>query len=517
MKLYIQLLSVMLVTALVATLGHAQSFDETWKEFLDNDKVSNISALMKPDKRFDQQDYVKYVLMNTNNAFCETDLERAERLVSEIYTVDPTVHKAVPGFVPKFDRLRKRIRAYYGIDSLWQRFLQGKQVTLAELATVEEADRLCEKQTAAKLSYMMAYEHLCADELERAAELFETRTLRLAEKTSLKIEDVKGLAPRVATMKEFFTGLKLLDDAWAKYEATGTSPGFAPVLPVYECNVAPKVKELVLRGLASPCGEGLASLRAVDSLLAKAGDVYSVEFEVGVDELREVAGERSAAQAALDTAWNSFVASGEVDPQLTYGYEYCTTEPLIRAYLLDGYSFVCGLAETNLATIDSLRRARRVALSRDTKQKIKELAGLREEYRRNGTEIERIWTFFVANDDQLLEDYTSTDAYCDHVEEVKDWTMRGLTSDCSEALFYLDEIEKFNEKFDFKFYEDLECRVQRLRVRIYDCRYATLDELAQAEAAASTEDAPVDYGSRLAELLMEYDVGERPAPAECEE
>ncbi len=495
-----------------ATLTFAQSFDETWVEFLQNNRVSNVSALARPDKRSDPEDFLKYLLIYTNNAFCETDVPKAETLVEEIATYTPEFRESVAGYAPRYAGLKTQISAFYTVDSLWKIFLRTDEVALDDLETIERASKLCEKQTAAKLTYMTAYDYLCGGDLPKATEIFETRTLRLAEKTSLKMSDVEGLGPRVADMKAFFAGLPKLAKAWDEFVATNTSPGFAPVLPTYTCNPEFKIKELVLRGLHDPCGAGRASLEELDELMAAAPAISTVEFEDGVDRLRAAVERLDGELTKLNTTWQDFLAEGKVDISLRYGYTYCAVEPLIQAYLLDGYAFVCGMAESRLQTIDSLRRATKTPLSKETKDKIKELAGLGELYVANGASIEEVWTFFVANDDKLLSDYGSTDKYCDNVQLVKDWTMRGLTADCEGAVPYLEQIERVTKRFDFKYYPELECRVQRLRLKVWDCRFAVLDEIAQLETSSDST-----YDARVDELMVEYKMPERPADAVCGE
>ena len=490
---------------LPARPAEAQNFDETWKEFLVTLKVSNISALVRPDARTDRQDYLKYLLMNMNSAFCQSELERAETLQAEINTFDAELRATVDGFPERFAGLERNVAAYHTVDELWRGFLAGQHVSAADVQAIEGAKRLCEKQTLAKQSYMAAYDHLCGGDLERAAEVFETRTLRLAEKTSLRIEDVDGLAPRVADMKAFFAGLPALEDAWRAYVATGVSPGVGVELPTYACYPAPKVKELVLRGLADVCGDGVTALAQVDKLLARAGTSASLrDLAPAVEELREAVDGDAEAIAQLDAAWAAFLKTGSVDASLPYGYTYCGPEPLIRAYLLDGYGYVCQLAQPSLAAIDSLQRELRAPLAKPTREKIRELGELRERYRANGTLIEEIWAQFVAAGDTLLVAYDATDQYCDYVEEVKDWTMRGLSGDCEEGKYYLERIDAFTERFDFRLYEDLECRVRKLRVRLWDCRHAVLRELAELEGGTT------GYEARLAELMAEYDMPERP-------
>ena len=99
------------------------------------------------------------------------------------------------------------------------------------------------------------------------------------------------------------------------------------------------------------------------------------------------------------------------------------------------------------------------------------------------------------------------------IQQVKDYTMQGLTGDCNDARETLEQIDDFTSRFDFTLGPDLECRVQKLRVRLYECRFAVVDEIARLEAA--TQDS-VDYDERLASVMEEYGMGERPAAAACE-
>ncbi|MFK8056072.1 MAG: hypothetical protein AB8F78_08140 [Saprospiraceae bacterium] len=503
-RFYALLATLLLVTA----SSYAQSFEETWKEFLENNKVSNISVLAKPDKVFDKPDYAKYLLMNTNSRFCQSRVSNAEELLEELQAMDPAVHEEIPGFKPKYTGLVSSMKAYYSIDDLWVRFLKSKDVTLEQLEAVEGTRRLCEKGTAAKFYHMLAYHHLCQDEMAEAEEYFVNRTLKLAEKTSLKVEDIKGLAPEVKKMKALFEALPKLDKAWDTYIGTGESPGWDIELPVFGCNPTPNMKALVLQGAADLCSSGSSALKQIEKLQANSAVKADNAVLIRLQELEELVAEKDENIDALNTAWEDFLPDNKVEGLITYSYDFCEKEPLIRAHIMDGYAYVCELAESTIKTIDSLQRRNPALLDKVTRTKIKELGALAAKYRTNGEEIEDLWDAFVANGDTMTIEYFTTDQYCDHIQEVKDWTMQGLSGDCEEGIFYLGMIEKFNETFEFNFYEDLECRVQKLRIKIWDCRANTLKELARLEGDDDT------YQARLDGLLEEYGVG--PKPEKCE-
>ena len=60
-------------TFFISTTSFAQTanFNETWKEFLENDQISNMSELIRPDKVYKTSDYAKYLLMNINSDFAK--------------------------------------------------------------------------------------------------------------------------------------------------------------------------------------------------------------------------------------------------------------------------------------------------------------------------------------------------------------------------------------------------------------------------------------------------------------
>lgn len=489
----------------VSTAAFTQTinFDETWKEFLDNNKISNMSELVKPNKVTDQPDYAKYLLMNTNSNFCQSNVRNAETLMAEIQEMNAEVHKSIPGFLQKMDELEKKINAYHSMDAIWKRFLQTKEVSLDELEAVAAAKTSCEKSTLAKYSYMTAYAQFCQGNVPRSKDILENRTLKLTEKTTLRVEDVEGLAEEVSKMKSLFQDMDKLDVAWKKYVETGVSPGFDIELPLFACNPIPNMKALILNGALDFCHAGPAALEQIKKLQAASGVAPDKELAKKLKDLEAAVGQKESNLTVLNEAWEAFIPNNEVKHAGKYGYEYCTKEPLIRAYIMDGFAYTCELAEEMLEKINDLQREDRTPLEEITMIKINDLLELTKQYRANGEKVERLWSKFIAQGDKLTENYQSEESYCDNIHQVKDWTMKGLSSSCEEGHVYLDKIDDFQQTFEFSFTEELECRVKKLRLQVWECRYQALQKLARVEA----EDA---YEERLKELMDEYNMGERP-------
>lgn len=490
----------------VATDAQAVNFNETWEEFLTNQKIANIRGVPRPDKMRNPPDYAKYLLMNTNNHLCQSQVKDAESLMAEIQGMDAQMYTPIPGFMEKMEGLKTKIQAYYDMDVIWKRFLQTKEITLEELEGVPGAKLSCEKRTLAKYSYMTAYCHFCQGDIPEAKHIFENRTVRLIDQTELRVQDVEGLPAEASKMKAMFRDLSKLDMAWKTYVETGVSPGFDIELAVFPCNPIPKMKELVLKGAADVCNTGPDMLDRIRQLQAESGVAPDGTLAEKLGDLEAAIGENDANLAALNEAWEAFIPDNTVKNFDSYGYEYCTTEPLIRAYLMDGFTNVCSIAEEMLQKIDDLLQSETKPMEQITLIKISELVALNEEYKSNGMKIEALWNKFVAQGDRLSGNFESSTLYCDNIDQVKDWTIKGLSVSCEEAQLYLEQIEDFQRTFEFNFTEDVECRVQNLRIRIWDCRYEALQKLAQVEASSDA------YEERLKELMAEYGMGMRPEP-----
>ncbi len=497
----------------ISTTSFSQTvnFDETWKEFLENNRISKMSELVKPDKRFDEADYAKYLLMNTNTSFCQSKMEHAESLMAEVREIETEVQQSIPGYIGKKDELETKIKTYHSIDAIWNEFLLTNEVRPGKLTAVKGAKTICEKRTLAKYSYMIAYYHFCKGDISKSREVFEGRTLKLTEKTTLRVKDVEGLAEEVAKMKSMYQDMSKLDVAWKTYMDTGISPGFDIELPLFPCYPIPNMKELVLNGVLDVCNSGSATLEKIKKLQIESGVTPQGELGEKVKELEAVIEQNESNLSTLNEAWEAFIPDNKVIHVGRYGYEYCSKEPLIRAYIMDGFANVCDMAEEMLQKIDSLQISEMTPLEDITIIKINELDALIQQYQSNGVEIEELWNKFVAKGDKLSEDYESTNLYCDNIHQVKDWVMKGLSGTCKEGNLYLEQIVTFQETFEFSFIEELECRVQNLRIKVWECRHQALVKLAKIETSADS------YEERLQELMEEYGMEERPEACSLDE
>ena len=489
--------------ATTTTTAQSVNFEETWKEFLDNNKISNMSALNKPNSQHDPLNYLKYLMMNMNTSFCQSEIEEAEKMLVAINDIEVKAHQAIPGFVPKLKDLDAKLKAYHSMDAIWVEFLQARTVDLGRLNDVKAAKTSCEKQTLAKYSYMTVYAHFCKGDVAKAKNILENRTLRLTEKTSLRVEDVEGLESEVAKMKLLFQNINELEANWKDYVNTGVSAGYDTELPLFPCYPIPNMKEWLLKGAFDVCNAGPEMLEKVKNAKKESGVALDRDMKKKIKDLEAAIGENEDRLAVLNNAWKAFLPDNEVKMEnRKYGFEYCNTEPLIRAYIMEGFANVCGNAEESLQQIDELRQSD-VTLTKVTKDKINELFDTHLQTQADEVDINDLWNAFVAQGDTLYKDNQLADYYCDHIYDVKAWLIKGLSSSCQDAIPYLEKIDEVKNNLEFEFAQDIRCRVTKLRIRIWDCRYEALGKLAKVQSPDAVEE-------KIQELMEEYGVGERP-------
>jgi hypothetical protein len=120
------------------------NFEETWLEFLKDNKISNVSKLPQPGKE-ETENFAKYCLMYANSRFCEGSFADAKGFMRKIEDVGETAYSVIPGFKERHDDLSQKMEAYLKADMLWKNFLLNKSVDEADLDAAEMAIRVCER------------------------------------------------------------------------------------------------------------------------------------------------------------------------------------------------------------------------------------------------------------------------------------------------------------------------------------------------------------------------------------
>lgn len=483
------------------------NFEETWKEFLADNKTIDFSELKKPSKDL-QIDYLKYTLMYATKHFCAGEIRDAEKLIREIESFTERLYSIIPGYKDKFDDLAGKVKAYHEVDNLWRKFLKTGSVSLAELE-IENAAMVCDKGTLAKYFFMTSSAHYCDANIAEAKNDFENRVIKLVDFTSLKVEDVPGLEANVNIKRQLFTNLPKLGKAWKQYLDTGVSNGLEFELPVVECYSIPSMKEYVLRAAADVCGQGGVMLDKINKL--KASNSHPIEPGLAgkIEWLEGEVGQQKADEALLNEAWRDFVPDNELSRDIGFPFEYCNKAAQVKAYVIDGTVNFCEKGQQRLDDIDALRNAENPTLDNATIGKINDLSNRLKNAEKDLSKLDFLWKDFVQNQDTIYGSFQLADFYCDKIAQVKSWTIKGHFDPCDQGQSYLDKIEDLKRSHNLDFDEELSCRVQRLSRKVWWCRYIELVLQARRETHEERE----RFGPKSA-LIMKDDLNNDKLPCE---
>ncbi len=504
------LIALLLATAICMPASQAQfvNFEETWKEFLANDKTSNISKLTKPPKS-DAMDYAKYCLMYTNTNYCSGNVASAQNYMDEINKIGEPVYSKIPGFVNKYDRLDINIEAYHLVDQLWNKFLKTKEVDFAGLDDVDYAQQVCEKGTLAKYAYMMAYGNYCKGNLAEARKYFDKRVITLVEKTSLKIGDVNGLENEVTMMKKLFAGIDALQPAWKEYLKTGNSPGFDKELPEVDCYPIPSIKAYILQAAVDVCDGGDKKLENIQRLLSNNSHTIGSDLREKISWLEGEVKRYGGDLATLNNAWKDFVPDNELDSPLDFDVEYCRKDAQIRAYIIEGTLHACIKGWDRLEKITEMWQTHQPKLDDITLAKIKALKSKLESQKENEAQLRELWSTFIAQNDTLTDKVELAAFYCDPILQLTSWTIAGHLDACPSGQKYIDKIDDLQKSKKLTLSDTLTCRIDRLRQKVWDCRYWELVQQARKETHAERE----KFGPASARI-MQTDLNSDKLPCE---
>ena len=482
------LISLLFSLAFLLPFANAQfvNFEETWKEFLAEEKTSDISKITKPSKD-SKEDFVKYCLMFATVHFCGNEIAKAEILMRDIQSIGAKYYTPIPGFKDRHDDLELKMKVYHKVENQWLNFIKYGRVSLEELEQNADASRVCEKGLLAKYNYMLAYDAYCAGDVKKTKEYFENRVLKLAERTTLKIEDVEGLESRVKEMKFLFQNLPKLGKAWKQYTSTDESPGFEPELPLIACYPIPSIKAHMLRAAIDICKHGAENLAAIEKLQESNSHALDKELQTKVEWLKAEVGRYNGDLAQLDKAWKEFVATDTLTSAIEYLFEYCEKEAQVKAYTIFGTVNACTKGAEMLEKIAELRKEYQPKLDPTTINKINKLKAKLKGYEDDVVMLNANWESYLENEDTLYSVPPFAVYYCDKIAQVKSYTIRGGLDICAMGQHYLDKINAVQKKHKLEFDEELNCAVTRLKGKVWDCRYWELVLQARKETHAERE------------------------------
>ena len=493
-----------LIIALGFTLptafGQLANFDKTWEEFLKDDKISSVSELVKPPKT-DKRNYAKYCLIYAKVRFCNSKVTEAEQYLAEIEAIGDAQYGAIPGFRKKHTYIKTMLSAYHKTDELWETFLINHSVDLGELAEAKDALRVCDKGTLAKYTYMEAYGYYCSGNVAQATNRFDNRVLAIVDRTSLRMSDVNGLSGEVKNMRSLITAVHKLDDEWDNFIRTGKTRGFTTDIPVFDCNKTPLIKAYILEAASDLCGKGEDQLKKIRRLQRSSNVQMDGELTARVKWLEGEVGGGSGDLAALNNAWKELMDYNWVDNPVGIDGKYCEKENNIKAFIMYGVINDCFEGPEMIEKSEAFQRKYNLTLSSDVAQKLQFLKDKIDQNNQNTVDLGNIWKEFVENGDTMEREFELSALYCDKISQVTSWVIKGHFDHCDQGEHYLDLIEKMVTDSDLRISEELECRIQRLKVKIWNCQIDQLHRETQLNLLEERENLARTTSKNLEDAL----------------
>ncbi|MFK7948405.1 MAG: hypothetical protein AB8G11_12515 [Saprospiraceae bacterium] len=439
--------------------GQLINFEETWQQFLKESKTSNISKLPKPSKE-ESENYVKYNLMYGNSRFCEGNIAKAKELMRNIEQMGATTYDAIPGFKARYEDLETKIKAAIEADMLWKNFLLNGSITEEELEDVPLAIRVCEKGTLAKYSYMQTHTYYCQGNVDKAQKRFENYTLKIVDKTSLKIDDVEGLGPKVEEMRQVFKALKVLDKSWASYIESDVSEGFEENLPEIDCYPIPSMKGYMLIAAQDICKNGARMLKKIQALQEINTHDVPTELAEKITWLEGEVATYTGDLSTLNKAWKEFVPSDNLNKSIDFDLIYCDKEAQVRSYIMNGTINVCTLGKEMLGKIAEVQADYNPDLTKVTLKKLENLKESVNSIDDNKKILDKSWAEFLEKDTLMSIDFGYK--YCDKVDIIKAYTMNGLVNICTEGVAMMEKVDEIQLSFEPELSTELSERVAKL-------------------------------------------------------
>lgn len=472
---YLRLFAFLAVGALFAMPAlQAQviNFENTWQEFLLDEKTSSVSKLPEPEKTA-VSDYLKYCLMYANSNFCADEVKEAERFMAEIKAIGPTQYEKIAGFKERYESLIVKIAAYYKLDKAWKGFLASRKVP--QLSPEHDvAKTVCEKGTLSKYYYMEATDYYCKGDLKNSRKSFETRVQQLVEKANYNPTKVPKLPEEIKMMKTLWAGIDKLNPAWDKFIATDVSPGFDTELPLIACYPVPNIKEYILRAAVDKCKYGPEMLAKIKALQATYEGPIEDDVLTKIDWLEKEVGNNKGEIDMVNKAWREFLPADKLTNKYEFTFDYpCHRDAQIKAYTMIGMTEVCTRGQEMVDNIAKTRAEHKPALDATTLEKVKKLEETVKKNAAADAALDKAWGEFLP--EEKLPATKFGYEYCDKARLIKAYTITGIAEFCTKGNEMNENINKTNKMGAVTLDAETQAKVDKL---------AAMVEKSNAELAA---------------------------------
>jgi len=264
------------------------------------------------------------------------------------------------------------------------------------------------------------------------------------------------------------------------------------------CEKDAQIKAYVIEGTLEHCVKGEAMLKEFEKIQKEFNPTLDQVTLEKIKNLENLVKKEKESVALFTKAWKEFTTNDTLTVNTKFPFEYCSKEMIVQSYIMDGRLGLCSRGESRLNDILKIKKMSNFeGFSELTISKYNDFEKRVNIIKDDNAQLNKLWTTFISNKDTILEAYSVANHYCDKIMQVKSWCLMGHFNTCKQGQEYLSKIDELKKNENLVFDKELACRVTRLRIKVWDCRYWELVEKAWALTHAERE----DFGPKSAKIM----------------
>jgi hypothetical protein len=473
---------------------------ELWTTFLANKNVGldDLEKAVTGRSVCEKGTLAKYFYISAyanycNGNFANTKVDFENKVISlvEKANFDP---KNVEGLPAEIKFMKEIIRVNNLLETAWSQYMKT-DVSPGFKDDLEVVK--CNVVPNMKIYVLRAMTDVCkngSEMLKKIKELQKINTQTIPADLQKKIDWLN------AEVTKYDGNLAELNRAWQEFVSTDKVTG-TKYKGIY-CEKDAQIKAYIMEGTIDYCTKGEEMLSEIEKIQKEFNPTLDQVTKDKHVKLQAMVKKEKDNVALLTKAWDEFSSKDTNVVNTKFPFEYCSKEMLAQAYIMDGRLGICSIGESRLSDLLKMKKMGNFeGFAATTISKFEDFESKVNEIKKNNEHLNKLWSTFVSNNDTISESYSVAEYYCDKNMQVKSWCLMGHFNTCEQGQQYLTKIDDFTKKHSLKYDAELACRITRLRIKVWDCRYWELVEKAWAMTHAERE----DFGPKSA-LVMHKDL-----------
>lgn len=456
-----------------------------WTKFLDqrNVTVEEIDAVDRAKKVCEKGTLAKVFYMEAHANYCKGDIAKCRDLfnnrvlqLAEKTSFDISHLRGLPEEVKMMKEL------FAGLDKLEPAWKKLMETNVSPGFDTELPLMKCYPEPSIKEYILKAAVDVCkygSEMLKKIKALQANNPHALSSDVREKIEWIEGM---VGTAE---ADVSKLNAAWKEFMSKGKYAGELQF--DFPCNRDAQLKAYIIDGMSNICEKGQARLDDIAKLRKEHNPKMDEETANKLKEYEAKVKKMSGDLAALEKAWAEFVPNDTITSGAKFGYDYpCDKGAQIKAYIMTGLMETCTKGREMLDKAEKTQAEFNPELEQVVLDKLAKLKAKVEVNEKDLADLNAAWKMFTPQD-TIIGEYRLVDYYCDKIAQIKSWTIKGHFSPCDQGQGYINKIDALQKKHSLTYDAELACRVTRLRIKVWDCRWWELVRQARKETHEERE------------------------------